>query len=200
METEKVEMRKLWEERAVLERLALVSLLAEINDVSAIQKKLRRNSESIGKAVGEYFKNLVGSQVSNPEEYCKTLMRKGNELTPDEQKWLAHFTAGNMITIMLKHCTGNFINYVAAKKEGVIETINSAETYWAENRSSITEFFRALDPRFEGLDAALKKYHGLIIQQISARMDKEYDADLDAFEKALESAAAIAEPLGGSRP
>lgn len=198
MEIEKInltQMRKLWEERAVLERLALVSLLAEINDVPAIQKKLRRNSESIGKAVGEYFKNLVGSQVSDPEEYCKTLMQKGNKLTPDEQKWLSHFTAGNMITIMLKHSAGNFINYVTAKKEGVIEKINDAEIYWAENRSSITEFFRALDPRFEGLDAALKRYHGLIIQQISARMDKEYDADLDAFEKALESAAAIADVL-----
>ncbi len=199
METEKinlkVQMRKLWEERAVLERLALVSLLAEINDVSAIQKKLRRNSASIGKAVGEHFKNLVGSQVSDPEEYSKTLMKKGNELTPDEQRWLAHFTAGSMITIMLKHSTGNFTNYVTAKKEGNIEKINEAETYWAENRSSIIEFFRALDPRFEGLDAALKRYHGLIIQQISARMDKDYDADLDAFQKAHESAAAIADVL-----
>lgn len=197
METEKikVQMRKLWEERAVLERLALVSLLAEINDVSAIQKTLRRNSESIGKAVGEHFKNLVGSQLSNPEEYCKTLMEKENDITPDEQKWLAHFTAGNMVTIMLKHSTGNLVNYVTAKKEGVIEKINDAETYWTENRSSLTEFLRALDPRFEGFDTALKKYHGLILQQISARMDKEYDADLDAFEKALDSATAIADVL-----
>lgn len=196
METEKINltrMRKLWEERAVLERLALVSLMDEINDVPAIQKKLRRNSESIGKAVGEYFKNLAGSQVSDPKAYCKTLMEKGNNLTPDEERWLVRFTAGNMITIMLKHSTGNYINYVTAKKEGNIEKINDSEKYWAENRLSIAEFFRALDPKFEELDATLKRYHDLIIQQISQRVDKDYDADLDAFEKALESATAIAE-------
>jgi len=154
----KVQLRKLWEERAELERLALLSIQDEINNVSSIQKELRRNSEGIGKAMGEYFKNLVGSRVSNPEEYCKYLMQKGNMLTPDEKRWMVQFTVGNIITIMLKHSAMYFIDYVAAIKEGNKEKINNARYYWANTEYSIDGFFHTPNPKFKGLDVAFERY------------------------------------------
>lgn len=154
----KFQLGKLWEERAELERCASLLTLNEINNISSIQEELYRNSEDIGKAIENHFKNLVGSQVSNPEEHYKNLMQKGNMLTIDEQRWMVQYTARNIITIMLKHCARHFIDLLFSIKEGNKEKINNARYYFVNTAYSIDGFFHTPNLELGGIDMAYKEY------------------------------------------
>jgi hypothetical protein len=60
----KQDMRKLWTDHVVWTRIYIVAALGDQPDAQAAANRLMRNQEDIGKAVGTYYGNAAGQQLT----------------------------------------------------------------------------------------------------------------------------------------
>lgn len=198
----RIDMRRLWGDHAMWTRMLIASIAADRGDLDNILRRLRKNQEDIGNAVGRYYRNESISKHPKPEEYCKFLQTRSTRnynqpLTPEEKKWLSDYQAGNMLTIMLKNSITILKNLVIAKKKGDINMGLDTEEALKENAVSIASFLCGINPNWphEPINDMLSEYLNLIREEVLAHINKNYDADLAAYDKAHEKTLIIADTL-----
>lgn len=197
-------MRRLWGDHVMWTRMLIASIAADRGDMDNILKRLRKNQEDIGNAVGRYYRNESISKHPEPEKYCNILQTRSTgkhaydlPLTPEEKKWLSDYQAGNMLTIMLKNSITILKNLVIAKKKGDINMGLDTEEALKETAVSIAAFLSSINPNWphEPTNDLLSEYLNLIREEVLAHINKNYDADLAAYDKAHELALRIADTL-----
>ena len=103
----------------------------------------------------------------------------------------------NTIATLFKEYIFIFIDLVAATKLNKNDVASQLKEKWEKQIESITATLTALNPQqpSQALYTNLHDYMAAFVQQIEAKMNKQYPEDMQAVKAAIQSAAALAAEL-----
>jgi hypothetical protein len=162
-QTLRQDMRKLWTDHTVWTRMYVIAAVGGYADKDAAAGRLLKNQEDIGDAVGAYY---------------------GEE-------------AGNQLTDLLKEHITIAVELIDAAKAGNTQKFEKANAEWKRNAADISAFLAKANPNWPEatLVEMMNSHLSTTIDEVQARLDKDWDADVKAYEEVYEHILAMADTL-----
>jgi hypothetical protein len=144
-------------------RSYIVSALAGLPDQDAVLKRLLKNQEDIGNAVGQYY---------------------GKK-------------AGDKLTELLKEHIVIAGQLVAAVKSGNQADVEKYNKLWYQNADDIAGFLSSANPNWpkKEMKALLDMHLKLTVDEVVARMKKDWAADIKAYDVGADHILVLADKL-----
>jgi hypothetical protein len=157
------DMRKLWTDHTMWTRIYVIAAVGNGADKKAATDRLLKNQEDIGDAVGAYY---------------------GEE-------------AGNQLTDLLKEHILQAADLIEAVKAGNTEKFEKINADWKRNASDISAFLAKANPNWnkDALTEMMNTHLSTTIDEVQARLDKDWEADVKAYDEVYEHILAMADAL-----
>lgn len=183
----RIKMKELWKERIYLSIECYTTIGNSEFEIINTIKKLNKNSEDIGELIGITFKNECIKNQDH-KEYYKNLLKKSHplintKLTDDETKWMIDYTAGIMITTMLKNNTTIIKNVFMDRHNGDLQKALVDEEALTENGVSISAQLSSLNKywKVDEIKELLLNYNRILIDMAISHYDKSLDSEHQDF-------------------
>jgi hypothetical protein len=164
-------MRKLWEDHITWTRNVIISFEVNEPDPSVVLPDLNA-------ALGRLLRNQADI---------------GNAIKP-----YYGVSAGNQLTELLREHILIAGEILQAAKTGNAAALADAQKRWYENAHEIAVFLNAANPRnwpLAEMDRMLKDHLDATTQEVLARLNENWEADVDAYDAVHEQALAMADML-----
>lgn len=150
----RLSMRKLWEDHITYTRNYIISDLGNLGDKSKIAERLLRNQVDIGNAIKPIYGEEAGNQLT-------TLLKE-------------HIVLATKVIIAAR----------AAKKGGQSKALTKAQADWTKNGDDIATFLSGANPNWKksAMLDMLTKHLEYTTDEVSARLSKNWDKDIEAYD------------------
>lgn len=163
-------MRKLWEEHIMYTRNYIISSLAGLEDANKVTERLLKNQSDIGGAIKPYFG--VG--------------------------------AGDKLATLLQDHILIAAQVVTAAKAGNRAALTAVQAKWTANSREIAAFLSGGDPSWnyvnifrstDNVEGVLQKHLDLTTAEVVGRLNKDWGADMRAYDEGHEHMLMFADAL-----
>jgi hypothetical protein len=184
-------MRKLWSDHVVWTRLYIIEAVDRTPVSEALTKVASGVVQQIGTAIGGAVQIMSGGDAAairllrNQEEI-------GNAIVP-----FYGDAAGKKLTSILKQHILIAVELVSAAKAGNDATFQKKDKEWDDNAREIARFLAGANPNWPEADVydLLDQHLRLTKQEATARLKKDWAADVKAFDDIFTEAMVIADTL-----
>ncbi len=142
-----------------------------------------------------YIVNFAGG-IDDDDQAALRLM-KNQEDIGDAIKPYYGEGAGEELTALLKDHITIAVDLLDAAKRGEQERVGEADRKWRENADDIAEFLSDANPRWQKDEMRAMFYNHLDLtkDEAVARLNGDYEADVDAYDQVHEQALTMADEL-----
>lgn len=161
-------MRELWIDHVVYTRQFIVDTVHDLPSVDETTERLLENQEDIGDAIKPFYGEEAGDQLT--------------ELLKEHILIAAILIAADVLK---------------AAKAGDDQALADAQQRWSDNADDIAAFLADANPNWdeEELSDMLHEHLSLTTDEAVARLQGDYQADIEAFDKVVGQAMEMADTL-----
>ena len=137
------------------------------------------------------------SDLADKDATTKRLLRNQEDLGNGIKPYYGD-EAGAKLTALLKDHITIAADLVTASKDGDSAKADAASKKWTANADEIATFLSGANPSAWPLDAAksmMREHLGLTVAEVKARLSKDWDADIAAYERVRDQALKMADML-----
>ena len=134
-----------------------------------------------------WTRSLIVSDLSSLEDksiVLERLLRNQDDIGNSIKPYYGE-EAGNKLASLLREHINIATQVVGAAKNGNKEDLEKYDKLWHENADNIAKFLSSANPNYsyETLKDMLYKHLQFITEQVVARLNKDWSADIDAYDK-----------------
>jgi len=203
----RAEMRQVWGENLAYTRNFIVSAVAGLPDVNDVSNRLLQNADEIGRVFQPYYGDKGSQKLSTLMRDHVKILTELTQVVSDD----ATSPTGSATTPGRAGTTGNKTSAPGYDKNRGVNSSTSAETMnnvdkealsgiqqrLEANARQIATFFNTSNPNFKQseFEGMMQSHVDYIVDQIDARLNGNWQADIQAFDQAMDHVFNFADAL-----